>query len=102
MEKDQLLSLIQSRKSEIDAYQINIDNYETIISMLPQHCPDNLKQYVTSNPPDLIDILPAEDIQLISDIQFKERLRKTLLTEKLEQRKSTFVLAALEKKLESF
>jgi len=102
MEKDQLLSLIQSRKSEIDTYQINIDNYEAIISMLPHECPDNLKQYITSNPAELIDVLSVEDIQAISDMQFKDRLRKTLLTEKLEQRKSMFVLAALEKKLESF
>lgn len=34
----------------------------------------------------------------LADLQFRDKLERTLLTERLEQRKSTFVLKALQQK----
>ena len=53
-----------------------------------------------AEPVAFIEQWPFEEIQLLSDLQFKDKLERTLLTERLEQRKATFVLKALQQKLE--
>jgi hypothetical protein len=95
MTPEQLAFAIKQREDEIQAYQVNIDNYTAIIAMLPKFWPADLTQYKNTKPVDLHDLLPFDLLQMISDLQFKEQLEKTLLTEKLEQRKSRFVLQAL-------
>lgn len=99
MTKEQLLEAIKYRENEIANYQINIDNYSTMIEMLPQTYQSHLEKYKNVNPADLINLLPYTEIVIISDLQFKSQLEKLLLTEKLEQRKSIYVLHALQKRL---
>jgi hypothetical protein len=99
MNKEQLTEVIKQREAEIANYQINIDNYTAMIGMLPKWT-DTLVAYRTADPVGFINDWPFEDIQLLSDLQFKDKLERTLLTERLEQRKATFVLKALQQKLE--
>jgi hypothetical protein len=99
MNKEQLTEVIKQREAEIANYQINIDNYTAMIGMLPKWT-DTLVAYRTADPVGFINDWPFEDIQLLSDLQFKDKLERTLLTDRLEQRKATFVLKALQQKLE--
>lgn len=99
MNKDQLTELIKQREADIAHYQVNIDNYAAMIAMLPQW-PEHLLPHRAEEPTTFIHDWPFEQIQLLSDLQFRDKLERTLLTERLEQRKSTFVLKALQQKLE--
>lgn len=99
MTNEELQQHIAHRTAEIAAYQANIDNYTAMLHMLPSQCPAKLQQYQNSSPVDLHGVLPFEDIQLISDLQYRARLERLLLTEKLEQRKVNFVLQALQEQL---
>jgi hypothetical protein len=99
MNKEQLTEAIKQRKAEIAHYQVNIDNYTAMIGMLPQWT-EVLLAHRTADPVGFINDWSFEDIQLLSDLQFKDKLERTLLTERLEQRKATFVLKALQQKLE--
>jgi hypothetical protein len=99
MNKEQLTEAIKQRETEIANYQINIDNYTAMIGMLPKWT-EVLLAYRTADPVGFINDWSFEDIQLLSDLQFKDKLERTLLTERLEQRKATFVLKALQQKLE--
>jgi hypothetical protein len=99
MNKEQLIEAIKQRESEIAHYQINIDNYTVMIALLPQW-PELLLSHRTADPVGFINDWSFKDIQLLSDLQFKDKLERTLLTERLEQRKATFVLKALQQKLE--
>ena len=98
MNKEQLIEAIKQREAEIAHYQINIDNYSSMIALLPQW-PERLLLHRASDPVSFIEQWSFEEIQLLSDLQFKDKLERTLLTERLEQRKATFVLAALRQKL---
>lgn len=98
MTNEELQKNIQFRISEIDAYQVNIDNYTAMIQMLPTQCPAHLVQYKDMQVTDLKNTLSFEDIQTISDLQYRDRLTHLLLTERLEQRKVKFVLDALKQR----
>lgn len=99
MTADELQQAIAQREADIAHYQVNIDNYTAMIGMLPKFWPADLAQYRNTPPVDLFEVLPFDLIQLVSDLQFKEKLERTLVTERLEQRKSMFVLKALQQKL---
>jgi hypothetical protein len=99
MTADELQQAIKQREADIAHYQVNIDNYTSMIGMLPKFWPADLAQYRNTPPVDLVEVLPFDLIQLVSDLQFKEKLERTLVTERLEQRKSMFVLKALQQKL---
>lgn len=99
MNVEQLQQLIQMRQQEIAAYQLNIDNYSTIVAALPSECPEHLKTYRNSSAQDLVGTVSEQDIQTIADLQFRDQLQKLLITERIEQRKSQLVKMALEQKL---
>lgn len=94
MNKKELSEEIKQREADIAHYQVNIDNYAAMIAMLPEW-PDELLPHRSAEPVSFIEQWPFEKIQLLSDLQFKDKLQRTLLTERLEQRKSVFVLEAL-------
>lgn len=98
MNKEQLIAAIRQREDEISHYQINIDNYSSIIAMIPDW-PESLTDHRASDPVSFIGQWSFEKIQLLSDLQFKDKLERTLLTERLEQRKSKLVMAALRERL---
>jgi len=98
MTKDQLIEAIKQREADVAHYQINIDNYSAMIAMLPQW-PDDLLSHRSTDPVSFINQWPFGRIQLLSDLQFRDKLERTLLTERLEQRKSMYVLKALQQKM---
>jgi len=95
MTPEQLQEAIEFRQKEISTYQVNIDNYGAMIGMLPAACPEHLKQFLEHDIKSLSVVMPFDDIQLISDFKFRKQLEQALVVEKLEQRKSWFVLQAL-------
>jgi hypothetical protein len=89
------MSIIEARKQDIQHYQVNIDNYTEILKLIPSVLPSNLIQYANSTIESLFDKLCFDDIQKISDYQFRKKIEITLITERLEQRKSKLVLQAI-------
>jgi hypothetical protein len=100
MNKEQLIEAVKARKEEVAHYQVNIDNYSAMIALLPGKWPEELLSHREADPSSFLDQWSFEDIQLLSDLQFREKLRRTLATERLEQRKALLVLQVLEQKLE--
>jgi hypothetical protein len=100
MNKEKFIEAIKARKEEVAHYQVNIDNYSAMIALLPCAWPEELLSHRETDPSLFLDQWSFEKIQLLSDLQFREKLRRTLTTERLEQRKSMLVLQVLEQKLE--
>ena len=84
------------REMEVYQYQINIDNYGVMISALPQgDWPEALIQYKDASIERLPESLDDDSIGLISDYQYRDRIRNLLRTEKVEQSKAIRVRDAL-------
>lgn len=84
------------REMEIYHYQINIDNYTAMLSVLPTDgWPEGLAGYQTIQISELPLSMSDEDVQTISDYQYRDQIQKLLRTEKVEQAKSKKVLDAL-------
>ena len=96
MNKQQMQGLMDARKADIASYQVNIDNYSAILKMIPQALPVELEVYRQQPIDGLIGTLPLDQIVAISDMQFRDKLSHTLIVEMLEQRKSAFILSAIE------
>jgi hypothetical protein len=80
------------REQEIFQYDVNIANYEAVLTSLPQgDWPENLVQYQHSTP----DQIPDELDQTVLDYQYRDRLRYLLKTERIERSKSFKVYEAL-------
>lgn len=95
-----LVSHAYARELEVYSYQINIDNYTAMLAALPSdEWPASLSGYSSTAVADLPQSLSDEDIELISDYQYRDRLRTLLRTEKTEQTKSRRVLEALKVQL---
>lgn len=93
--KESLSKNIEYRITEVEGYQTNIDNYVTMVGLLPAEWPEYLTQYAQTPPAELFSKLDEADIVLVSDLQFRLKLQISLLTEKIEQRKAQCVLDAL-------
>lgn len=84
------------REVEVYSYQTNIDNYMQMLSTLPtDDIPNRLAQYMLVDVVNLPFDMSDDDIQLISDYQYRDKLRMLLRTEKVEQSKAKRVLDAL-------
>jgi hypothetical protein len=80
------------REREIMAYDINITNYTAMLEDLPQEdWPDFLAQYKTAT----LDHVPDEFDDIVSQYQYRDRLRYLIKTEKAERAKSFRVYEAL-------
>jgi hypothetical protein len=77
------------REMEIYGYQINIDNYTTMLAALPADAwPADLEAFKTVKTEDLPDELSDDQVAQIGDYQYRDRLRVLVRTEKAEQNKS--------------
>ena len=97
---------IVHREREVNGYQINIDNFTQMLTVLPQgDVPSDIAQYVGAKPDNhtKIDDLPLsfsdEQIDLISKYQYRVDLTLRVRTEKAEQNKAKAVLNALKAQL---
>lgn len=91
-----LVAQCYGRMLEIYAYQVNIDNYTAVLNGLPtDDVPERLANYINMQLTDLPYDMSDEDIQLLSDYQYRIRLRLLLRTEKGEQNKCQRLLDAM-------
>lgn len=85
-----LITNIARRDLEVENYQLNIDTYTQALLDLPEWT-EELLQYRKADPATL-DIAIAEQV---AELQFRDKLTKTLLTEKIEQKKAHTIRNAL-------
>jgi hypothetical protein len=77
------------REMEVYGYQINIDNYTTMLEALPaDDWPADLEAFKTVKTEDLPHELSDDQVAQIGDYQYRDRLRVLVRTEKAEQNKS--------------
>jgi hypothetical protein len=80
------------REREIMTYDINIANYTAMVVALPEgDWPEHLVQYMTAT----LDQVPDELDDIVSQYQYRDRLRYLIKTEKAERAKSFRVYEAL-------
>jgi hypothetical protein len=80
------------REREIMSYDINIANYTAMLAALPEdEWPSHLAQYKTAT----LDQVPDELDDIVSQYQYRDRLRYLVKTEKAERAKSFRVYEAL-------
>lgn len=83
---------IVMREKEIMSYDINITNYTAMLAALPQDdWPSHLAQYANAT----LDLVPDEFDDIVSQYQYRDRLRFLIKTEKAERAKSFRVYEAL-------
>jgi hypothetical protein len=87
---------IVHREREVHQYQINIDNYTTMLAALPQgEAPAEIAQYLSTKTEELPFSVSLEAMQQIADYQYRDRISYLIRTELIEQSKSKRVLDAL-------
>ena len=85
-----------AREQEVCHYDLNILNYEMMLEGLPQgEWPPELLPYKGQSP----DTFPADSIEAISDLEFRDRVASLLRTERIERGKAARVLATLQARL---
>jgi hypothetical protein len=91
-----LVRAAYARELEIYQYQVNIDNYASVLEGLPStDWPNYLSNYKNANITQLPWEMPETDIDTISDLQYRDRIRALYRSEKAEQAKSKKILEAL-------
>ena len=86
---------ITGREQEVEAYEINITNYESKIESMDATLPPALEEHRGKPPPQLPDDL----ILAQSNLDFREELKTRIVQEKIQMNRSMAVLAALRKQL---
>jgi chaperonin cofactor prefoldin len=101
MDKEDLQKAVEQREAEVAAYQVNIDNYSLMIEELPSEWPEDLIEFRGKEINEIAALIDDEEcLMQVGDLIFAEKLRFSLRTEKLEQRKSKLVLKVLKDRLE--
>lgn len=94
--KLEIAQAIIAREKELFSYQFNIDNYNTMLSSLPSNdWPESIVQYKGVSTETLPESMTIEDVELINDYNYRDRLRYLIRTETIERNKSQRVLDAL-------
>jgi hypothetical protein len=88
------------REMEVYQYQINIDNYGVMLAALPQDSwPSDLLTYKNTPSEALPESLDDVAIGLVSDYQYRDKIRNLLRSEKVEQSKARRVRDALKSQI---
>jgi len=95
--QESLKVAIKHRKDEIFGYQFAIDNYAAVVALLPIECPEHLMQHREADINTLT--LCDADMMLLADLQFHVTISRSLMAEKMEQRKAIILLQAMESQL---
>jgi hypothetical protein len=86
---------IEMREMEVYQYQINIANYERILASLPpaQPWPQRLQSYRGMSRDQLaVNIESDADLELASQLSFRDEIRLRIRTERMECNKSRAML----------
>jgi hypothetical protein len=89
---------VQARRDEVAQYQANIDLYQSVLDQLPVEWPARLAGFKgrTDHQKAVTELPSAADVELLSDLLFRQQCENAIRTETLEQRKAAAILAALE------
>lgn len=87
---------IVSRERDVHSYDVNIANYTKMLEDLPAgEWPADLVAHKDTPPPSLVDKLTTEQVETVARYQYRDQLRRLLITERIEREKSARVLDAL-------
>ena len=94
-----LAQSIDMRENEVYQYQININNFESMIanmSGLPTQWPAHLVQYRGMSRDQMaVAIENDDDLEIASGLAFRDELKARIRSEKMEQKKAKLVLDTL-------
>ena len=99
--KESLEKNIGHRKTEVAEYQVNVDNYTAMLTIIPSDLPEELEQHRYHDIKELVIALTEEELTVLSDVQFHAKIAGSLIMEKLEQRKAQYVMDAMKVQLEA-
>ena len=99
--KESLETNIAHRVTEVEEYQVNVDNYTAMLKIIPSELSEKLEQHRYHKIDELVTTLTGDELTLLSDVQFHAKIAGSLIMEKLEQRKSQFVMDAMKVQLEA-
>ena len=99
-EHDKNLAMaIEMRENEVYQYQINVNNYEQMLSTcadLPAAWPANLLQYKGLSRDQLAATVENDDdLEIVSRLSFRDELKMRVRSEKIERNKVNMILASL-------
>lgn len=88
--------IIDARQAEVDQYDRNIALYEAILTGLPADWPKRLEPFKgrKDHQQAVTECDPA-DVELLSQLLYREQCEAAIRTEKLERTKAAAILAAL-------
>jgi hypothetical protein len=94
-----LAQSIEMREQEVYQYQVNINNFESMITALgdlPTQWPAHLVQYRGLTRDQMaVAIEDDDELDVASGLAFRDELKARIRSEKMEQRKSKMVLDTL-------
>lgn len=88
--------VIDARQAEVDQYDANIALYEAIIAGLPSTWPSHLEGFKgrKDHQQAITECLPS-DVELLSQLLYREQCENAIRTERLERTKSAAILDAI-------
>jgi hypothetical protein len=97
MENEPTFDPVKLRRDEVAQYDANIAMYKAIAATLPTEWPAELEEHrKPKNQHKAIDAVPAESVELISQLWYADDVQHAIRTETLERTKAAAILAALE------
>lgn len=94
-----LAQSIEMRENEVYQYQININNFESMIAALgnlPAQWPAHLVQYRGLTRDQMATAIEDDDeLEIASGLAFRDELKARVRSERMEQRKAKMVLDTL-------
>lgn len=91
----ELADHLVGRDEEVAAYQLNIDNYTAMVAALdaalPAEWPQELLAFRGKAPDFVYANAPADKVEMLIDLGYRDRLRFLLRSERGEQRKTELV-----------
>jgi hypothetical protein len=102
---DVIAAAILSREREHHGYEVNCLNYRSALKLLeqynlPDNYPEHLKQYKNTVGENLASaVIDLESYNLITQLQFRDRLRILLSTTLVEQFKTELIYQALQERI---
>lgn len=95
-DSDTIAENIVHREREVYQYDLNIENYEALLQTLPtDEWPENLVQYQGKS----ADQIPDEYDELCNQLNYRDRVRRLLKTERQELAKAEAILNVLLEKI---
>ena len=88
---------VQSRRDEVAQYDANIAMYQAILATLPTEWPAELEKFrKPKNQHQAIDDVPADQVELVSQLWHADDVAHAIRTEMLERTKAAAILSVFE------